>query len=332
MDNNSNPINIELISFSEQNFEKRLIKEIDEIQPFIKQEIKFWLNVNSISEIGLLNRIGELFDLHAMALEDIKNNSQRPKFEDFEQYILIVARMMYSKNNGLDIESEQVSIIFGKNYVITFQESSFDIFDPIRLRLENHNGRMRKNGTDYFTYTLLDAIVDEYYVLLEKITDRIEILENKIMNQDNSVKLGEIYSQRKYIQELKRIIWPTRELVSVWRKSENTLVKRRTIPYINDIYEQTVEVMENLEMQRESITTLVEIFMTNISLNQNEVMKTLTIIATIFIPLTFLAGVYGMNFEHMPELHWEYGYWVIWLVFIAVSILMALYFKRKKWF
>jgi magnesium transporter len=326
------PINMEIIAFGEHYFHKQNLETVNEILPFLDNDKKFWLNIPEANNEIRLQELAQIFDLHNMALQDIKNNHQRPKIEDYDHFILIVVNMLYSQNQDLDIESEQVSIIFGKNYIITFQEKPFDIFDHIRARLGNPKGRMRKNGTDYFAYALIDAIVDEYYLLLEKVTEHIEILEDSIVSQDKNVKLAEIYRQRKYIQEIKKVIWPTRELLSVWRKSENSLIKKRTAPYINDVYEQTVEIMENLEMQRESITSLVEIFMSNISLKQNEVMKTLTIIATIFIPLTFLAGVYGMNFEFMPELSWKYGYWGTWAVFIGISLLMMIYFKRKRWF
>lgn len=323
---------MEIIAFGEHLFYKQSQPNAEEIKTLLEGDHKFWLNVTETKDSALLQELSEVFDIHSMALNDIKEKRQRPKIEEYNHFILIVVQMLYSKNHGLDIESEQVSIILGKNYVITFQETPFDIFDQIRVRLENPHGRMRKLGTDYFAYALIDAIVDEYYLLLENITDRIEILEDSIISQDRKVRLAEIYHQRKYIQQIKKVIWPTRELLSIWRKLENPLIKKRTSPFINDVYEQTVEIIENLEMQRESITTLVEIFMTDISLKQNEVMKTLTIIATIFIPLTFLAGVYGMNFEFMPELSWKYGYWLTWLVFIGISAIMVFYFKRKKWF
>lgn len=326
------PISLELICFGEGHFEKHHIKDINQITPFLEQEHKFWLNIPSIQNFDLLHEIKEIFGIHSMALEDILNAHERPKVEVFDHFILVVVKMLYTRTELVDLETEQVSIVIGKNYIISFQENSFDIFDGIRSRLENPSGKIRKHGTDYFAYTLLDAIVNEYYVILEKITDQIEVLEEKIISEDKKIRLGEIYIQRKSIQLLKKIIWPTRELLSTLKKTESFLMKRRTLPFINDIYEQTVQIMDNLEMQRESITTLVEIFMTNISLKQNEVMKTLTIIATIFIPLTFLAGVYGMNFEYMPELKWEYGYWLTWAIFLGISIMMVIYFKRKRWF
>ncbi|RZS98050.1 magnesium/cobalt transporter CorA [Cecembia calidifontis] len=329
---NDNPISLELICFGEGHFEKHHITDLSQIPPFLEQEHKFWLNVTSLNNLDLLNEIKVIFDIHSMALEDILNTQERPKVEVFDHFILIVVKMLYTRTEIVDLETEQISIVIGKNYVISFQENKYDVFDGIRSRLENPSGKIRKHGTDYFAYTLLDAIVDEYYAILEKITDQIEVLEEKIINEDKKIRLGEIYTQRKSIQLLKKVIWPTRELLSTLKKTESFLIKRRTLPFINDIYEQSVQIMDNLEMQRESITTLVEIFMTNISLRQNDVMKTLTIIATIFIPLTFLAGVYGMNFEYMPELKWKYGYWFTWIIFLGISIIMVFYFKRKRWF
>lgn len=326
------PVSLELYSFGEGHFEKHHITNSEQIIPFLESEHKFWLNIPNLNNLDLLNEIKNIFDLHTMAFEDITNPQERPKVEIYDHFILIVVKMLYDRNNLAELETEQVSIIIGKNYVLSFQENSFDVFDGIRFRIENPSGKIRKHSTDYFAYTLIDAIVDEYYSLLEKVTDQIGILEDKIISEETRVKLSEIYNQRKSIQQLKKVIWPTRELLSTLKKSESFLIKRRTLPFINDIYEQTVEIMENLEMQRESVTTLVEIYMTNISLKQNEVMKTLTIIATIFIPLTFVAGVYGMNFEYMPELKWEYGYWFTWAIFLGVSILMVIYFKRKRWF
>jgi magnesium transporter len=326
------PISLELYSFGENFFEKHHLSSTEEIKPFMDSEKKFWLNVCDLKNAKLLNEIADIFDIHILAIEDIKNNQQRPKLEEFDHFIFLVSKMIYTKKDITALEIEQVSFVFGKNYIISFQENTYDIFDPIRLRLENPHGRMRKMGTDYFTYTLLDAIIDQYYVILEMMDNTIEAMENEITNDSQKIKLSDIYLKRKALQEIKKIIWPTREMIAAWRKSESSFIKKKTAPFINDVYEHTVEIMENMEMQRESITTLVEIFMSNISLKQNEVMKTLTIIATIFIPLTFLAGVYGMNFEFMPELQWKYGYILIWSLFLISTLAMIRYFKKKNWF
>lgn len=329
----SNPDrSLELYVFGENHFEKFHLRSIDELEEKLHPEKKCWLNIHKRNDSTIFHEICQHFEIHPVAFDDIDNLQQRPKLEDFDNFILIVSKMLYTRSDIDQLEVEQVSIAFNKHLIITFQENEYDIFDPIRIRLENPNGKMRKLATDYFVYTLLDTIIDQYYIILELISDQIEKLEGDIISQDKKIELADIYRQRKTLQEIKKNIWPTRELVSAWRKSDSSFVTKKTTPFVNDLYENTVEIIENLEMQRESITTLVEIFMTNISLKQNEVMKTLTIIATIFIPLTFIAGVYGMNFEYMPELGWKYGYVTSWTFFLIVSIVMAIYFKRKKWF
>lgn len=326
------PVSLELYSFGLDFFEKHHFTSTQDIIPFIQDERKFWLNITTLSNTTLLKEIGELFAIHHITLDDIQDTDHRPKLDVFDTYLHIIAKMLYAHGGLDDLSTEQISIIMGKNFIITFQETPTDVFDDIRLRLENPNGRMRKLGTDYFTYTLLDAIVEEYFILLEKVDESMENLENQIVGSKSKVKLEYIYHQRKSIQQIKKNIWPTRELLSALRKSETHFITKKSTPYINDVYEKTVELIESIEMQRESISTLVEIFMTNISLKQNEVMKTLTIIATIFIPLTFVAGVYGMNFTYMPELEWKYGYLFIWLFFIVSGGLMAIYFKKRRWF
>lgn len=328
----SDEINMEIYEFGEGVFKKHHITTSEQIKPFLEINHKFWLNLHGLDNDSLLKEISEIFEIHPLTLEDIKNTFQRPKFEEFEQNIFVVCKMIYSKNKSREPVTEQLSILFGKNYIISIQENPFDIFDPIRSRLENPTGKMRKMGTDYFAYTLLDAIVDKYFDCLELAIEKIEDMEDSIISQSKKTQLPEIFLQRKTIQQLKKTVWPTRELLSAWKKSENNLVKKKTNPFINDVYEHVIEIIENLEIQRESISALVELFMSNLSLKQNEVMKTLTIISTIFIPLTFIAGVYGMNFEFMPELGWQYGYLLIWIIFLGSTLAMVYYFKRKKWF
>lgn len=330
-ENISPKLSLELYVYEEDFFEKHHITELSQLIPFLNIQKKFWLNVVSHDD-GLLSGLAELFGIHSLALEDIKNHQQRPKLEEFENSLLLVAKMLYTKNDISQIRSEQVSFVIGKNYLITIQEEEFDIFDAVRTRLENPAGKMRKMGPDYLAYTLVDAIIDEYFVLLEKLYDKTEQLEDQVMASHHKSLLSTIYLHRKSMQEIKKVVWPTREILSAWKKSESPFLKKKTLPYVNSIYENAVEIIENLEMQRESITTLVEIYMTNISLKQNEVMKTLTIIATIFIPLTFIAGIYGMNFEYMPELQWKYAYHTTWAFFILATAGMVYYFKRKKWF
>lgn len=325
------PCSMELYEFGENHLEKHHLKDTGEIKPFLNNPYKFWLNVSGLENEALINEIGVIFDIHPLTIEDVLNCHQRPKFEEFDNNIFIVSKMVYYHNSKTP-KTEQISIFIGKNYVLTVQENAYDFFDPIRTRLENPNGKMRKFGPDYFAYTLIDSIVDKYFEILEKQEELIDKMEDQIVTDTNKQKLSSIFQLRKHIQHLKKIIWPTRELLSNWKKSESSLLKKRTDPFINDVYEHIIEINENLEVQRESIATLVEMFLSSLSIKQNEVMKTLTIIATIFIPLTFIAGVYGMNFEFMPELTWKYGYLITWVIFAGTTAAMVYYFKQKQWF
>jgi len=327
------PAQIELYCFGENHFEKHLIKDLQEISSFLNQaQFKVWINVSRSSDVDTVSQIADIFNIHPLIIEDIVNADQRPKIEEFDEYIFLVAKMIYSKNSIKDITIEHLGILFGSNFIISFQETPLDIFDSIRARLENPKGKMRKLGTDYFAYTLFDTVVDEYYVILELISDEIEKIEDRIIGYKNNINLSHVYHHRKALRNVRKNAWPVRELLSNWKKSDHPLTKGKTQAYINDVYEHSIEILEGLELQREAISTLAEIYMTQLSIKQNEVMKTLTVIATIFIPLTFIAGVYGMNFHSMPELDWPYSYPLLWAIFIFITISMILYFKRKKWF
>ncbi|GAB3646587.1 magnesium/cobalt transporter CorA [Echinicola sediminis] len=323
---------IELYSFGEDHFEKHHIKNPDDIPSFLNQTNKIWVNISNTSAIDTVNKVAEIFGIHPLIIEDIINTDQRPKIEEFENYIFLVTKMIYSKNGIKEISTEHLSILFGPNYILSFQETPKDVFDNIRSRLENPKGRMRKLGTDYFTYTLVDTVVDEYYTILELISDEIEKLEDRIIGHRNNISLSPIYHHRKALRNVRKSTWPIRELLANWKKSDHSLIKTKNLTYINDVYEHSIEILEGLELQREALSNLAEIYMTQLSIKQNEVMKTLTVMASIFIPLTFIAGVYGMNFQSMPELGWKYAYPILWGVFILVTASMIAYFKHKKWF
>lgn len=323
---------MELYLFGENLLEKHHITSASQIVPFLSQSHKFWLNIAGLENSEILHEVAKIFKIHALTLEDIMNVQQRPKFEEFEDFIFVTSKMIYTKAGLENIITEHISLLFGKNFIISFQETPDDVFDGIRNRLENPAGKMRKLGSDYFTYTLLDTVVDQYYQIIELINERNENLEDRIIGTEKSIKLQDIYLHRKALQDIRKSTWPLREIISSWKKSDHPLIKQKSNIFINDVYEHTIEILENLEMQREMITSLVEIFMTHLSIRQNEVMKTLTIIATIFIPLTFIAGIYGMNFEYMPELSWRYGYLAVWMIFILTTTVMVIYFKKKRWF
>jgi magnesium transporter len=322
---------MELYLFGENILEKHHITSSSQLPAYLAQPHKFWLNISGLENIDLLREIALIFGIHSLTLEDILQTNQRSKIEEFDEFVFITAKMIFTKRGLEDVVTEHISILFGPNFILSFQETPEDVFDDIRARLENPSGKMRKLGTDYFTYTLLDTVVDQYYKLIEKISERNEELEDSLIGSKKNIKLEDIYLHRKALQEIRKSTWPLREIFSTWKKSDHPLVKQKTGIFINDVYEHTIEILENLELQKDTITSLVEIYMTHLSIKQNEVMKTLTIIATIFIPLTFIAGVYGMNFEYMPELQWKYSYPVIWMFFILSTLSMLLYFRKKRW-
>ncbi|GGZ26861.1 magnesium and cobalt transport protein CorA [Echinicola pacifica] len=333
MNNISSHSTLEVYSFADNHLQKNLITAPEELHSYLgKKERKFWVNIPSLTDENLLQQVSEIFDIHPLVIEDILNTSQRPKIEEFDHQIFVVTKMLYSKNTIREIQAEQVSLVFGDNYIISFQETPQDIFDGIRLRLENPKSKMRKLGTDYFTYALIDSIVDEYYVILELFNDAVENCEDQIIKNTNSISLESIHNYRKTLRKIKHSTWPIREILSLWRKSEHPLIKRKNLTYVNDVYEHSIEILEGLELQRETLSNLAELYMTQLSIKQNEVMKTLTVISTIFIPLTFISGIYGMNFEVMPELQWKYGYLMVWLVFSVMIAGMIVYFKKKNWF
>jgi len=322
---------MELYLFGENILEKHHITSTSQLAPYLTQPHKFWLNISGLENTALLHEIATIFSIHPLTLEDIINTHQRSKLEEFDEFVFITAKMIFTKRGLEDVVTEHISILFGHNFILSFQETPDDVFDDIRARLENPSGKMRKQGTDYFTYTLLDTVVDQYYKLIEKISERNEELEDSLIGSKKIIKLEDIYLHRKALQEIRKSTWPLREIFSAWKKSDHPFIKKKTAIFINDVYEHTIEILENLELQKDTITSLVEIYMTHLSIKQNEVMKTLTIIATIFIPLTFIAGVYGMNFEYMPELQWKYSYPLIWIFFLVTTFTMLYYFRKKRW-
>ena len=264
------------------------------------------------------------------------NTEQRPKIEDYDDYLYIVVRMLYERagddEDTMEIDSEQVSFIVGPNVLITFLEDPGDVFDPVRKRIRENRGRVRKHGADYLAYALIDVIVDNYFTVLERFGDLTEDLEQEVMGDPTIDTLYAIQQMKRAMIQVRRAIWPLRDVVSVLVRGDSSLIKKPTMVFLRDIYDHVVRVVDVVETQREMLGGLMEIYLSTVSNRMNEVMKVLTVIATVFIPLTFIAGVYGMNFTNMPELHWRYGYWYVWCVMLIVGLVMLLYFRRKKWF
>ncbi|MFC1514774.1 magnesium/cobalt transporter CorA [Candidatus Omnitrophota bacterium] len=328
---------ITIIDYDEHQVSEKQAPTIEECFPFKKTPTVTWINIDGLSEIGIIEKLGKQFDLHPLVLEDILNTGQRPKYDDYEDSIFIVIKMLQFPQAEQHITAEQVSLIFGSNFVISFQEKEGDVFDHVRERIRKAKGRIRRMGPDYLAYALLDAVVDSHYLILEKIGDTIEGIEEELVTNPNPQTLQTIHSLKKETIFLRKSVWPLREVVNSLERSESKLIAKATHIYLRDVYDHTIQVIDTIETFRDVVSGMVDMYLSSISNKMNEVMKVLTMIATIFIPITFVAGIYGMNFNHevskwnMPELTWRFGYLGVWAVMLLIIFLMVLFFKRKKW-
>ena len=324
-------VKITIIDYDEAQFQEKEAETIEECFPFKDKPTVIWINIDGIYQVEDIEKIGKRFDLHPLLLEDILNTDQRPKMEDFEDYIFIVLKMLYHDEKENEINVEQVSLILGSNFVISFQEREGDVFNPIRERIRNGKGRIRKMGADYLAYALIDAIVDNYFIILEKIGERIEDMEEGLVTNPVPETLQAIHKSKRDIIFLRKSVWPLREVISGLERTGSLLIKESTDVYLRDVYDHTIQVIDTTETFRDMISGVLDIYLSSISNKMNEVMKVLTMIATIFIPLTFMAGIYGMNFKYMPELGWRPGYFAVLSVMVIMSIGMLIYFRKKKW-
>ena len=291
-----------------------------------------WINVEGLHEVTEIERIGGFLKLHPLTLEDIVNTLQRPKFEDFGEYQFLVMKMLSFNGSSHEMQAEQVSLVFGRNFVVTFQEGAKgDVFQPVRDRIRNSLSRIRKLGTDYLTYALMDVIVDNYFLILERMSETLEELEDELVTAPDQDTLQQIHRLKRELLVLRKSTWPLRELVSAMQRSESALVQEGTRVFLRDLYDHVVQVIDTVETFREMLSGMLDIYLSSVSNRMNAVMKVLTVIATIFMPLTFIAGVYGMNFQYMPELRSHWGYPGVLLMMVTVGIGMLLWFRRRKW-
>ncbi len=289
-----------------------------------------WLNVSGIHDAALLERLGACYDIHPLVVEDIGNTEQRPKLEDYGRYLYLVLKMLYDGDDG-EVVTEQISLVVGPNFVISLQENGKDVFAPVRVRLRNRQSRLRSQGADYLAYSLLDAVVDHYFVILERLGAEIEEVEEDLVRNPTSEVLQSIHRLKREMIFLRKLVWPLREVISALERRESALIKETTLIYLKDVYDHTIQVIETLESYRDMVAGMLDTYLSSMSHRLNEVMKVLTIIATIFIPLTFLAGVYGMNFKHMPELDLPWAYPALWAVMMVSALGMLAYFRRRRW-
>jgi len=322
---------ITVMDYDEAHFQEKEIKTIEECFLFKDKPTVTWINIDGLHQVEILEKLGECYGLHPLVLEDILNTDQRPKMEDYGEYLYIVLRMLNYNDKSSEIESEQISLVLGPNFVFSFQEREGDTFNPIRDRIRNSKGRIRKMGADHLAYTLLDSIIDNYFIILEKLGEKIEFLEEEVVTQPGPETLQTIHHLKREMIFLRKGVWPLREVISGLERGESSLIKESTGIYLRDVYDHTIQTIDTIETYRDMVSGMLDIYLSSISNRLNAVMKVLTIIATIFMPLTFLAGIYGMNFKYMPELEWRWGYPVVWFAVVLISVSMLIYFKRKRW-
>ncbi len=322
---------LDIIDYSKEHYDRFETHVIQDAFKYDDSVHITWINVNGLSNTDDIITLGNHFELHPLIQEDIVTTNQRPKIDEYDDYLFLVFKMLHYDDME-QLTNEHVSMVMGKDYVITFQEAEGDVFGDLRERLEHGKGRIRGAGADYLMFAILDAIVDNYFTVIEFLSNKIEILEDKLFDDKDSDNITEeIQDLKKEILKIRKAVGPLREVVNRLEKIETPLIEERTNKYIRDLYDHIIQVNESVEIYRDMIWGLMDMYMTTISNKMNEVMKVLTIMASIFIPLTFMAGIYGMNFDYMPELHLKFSYFYLLGAMAIVFLGMIWYFKRKKW-
>ena len=324
------PAHIDEISYDEDEFREKVVDDVTEILDDLKSPDITWVNVNGLKVSDIIE-IGTAMGFHPLIQEDIVNTLQRPKVEEYTDHIFFVLKMIKYDEESEEIDVEQVSFILGDRYLVSFQERHGDCFNIIRQRIRENKGIIRKMGADYLAYSLIDMIVDGYFTVLEQIGDRIEEIEDELVINPQIDTLHDIYAMKRQMIGIRKSVWPLREVISRLDRIGSKQFKEGTSIYIRDVYDHTIQVIDAIETYRDLLSGMLDIYLSSISNKMNQIMQLLTIIGTIFIPLTFLAGIYGMNFEYMPELGWRNAYPALWGIMIVITGVMVLFFRRRKW-
>jgi len=326
---NTEPVRMHAITFNKDAVTEYECQSVEQLPLCKDQSNVAWIDVCGLHSVSLIEQIGAKYGIHPLTIEDILHVGQRPKIEEFDDYVYVVLWMMYAGAD--DIVQEQVSFIVTDTCVITLQEQPGDVFDPVRERIRSRKYRINSSQSDYLAYALIDMAVDSYYTVMENVDEIVTDLEERVLVDTSTRVLHDLYQMKRRILQIRRALWPLREVASKLERTETKLVKKATRIYFRDIYDHTIQVIDTVEHYRDLLSGLLDTYLSSASNKMNEVMKVLTIIATLFIPLTFIAGIYGMNFQHMPELSWKYGYLAVWGVMALSAGLMIHYFKRRKW-
>lgn len=323
---------ISVIDYSREKIEEQKIQSIEDVIQYKDSESVTWITVEGLQNVAVIERIGEIFGIHQLVLEDILNTNQRPKFEEYDDYLYIVIKCLLSESDPFTVNYEQVSIVLIKNCVIMFKEKQDNLLDPVEHRIRTSTGKFRSLGPDYLAYAILDFIVDQNFIVLDALDESINTLEESLLTGvPTKAMLYKIQRLKREIIVIRRYVSPVRELLFAMIRSESSLIHETTHIFLRDVSDHAMRVVESIESYRDILTGLLDIYVSSVSNKMNEVMTVLTVLTSIFIPLTFIAGVYGMNFDYMPELRWKWAYPATWGVFITMVVGLLFFFKRKKW-
>ncbi|HWS01705.1 MAG TPA: magnesium/cobalt transporter CorA [Prolixibacteraceae bacterium] len=322
---------IDLIEYNESYVAEYEINQPEELKKFLQNDYIKWIRVTGVHDIALIDQLGEIFDINQLELEDISNTSQRPRLEERENYLFMIFKLLILNPEDNDVAIEQVSLVLGKNFVLSFHETEPVQFELLRSRILAKKGRVRKMKSDYLAFTLADVMIDQYFYVLEDIGDVVESVESELILNPGSANQEIIYRIKRRLVYVNRTIWPVRELINAIERSDHVLIHQESRIYFRNIYDHSVQIIESLDSLRDLTSSMMDLYLSSVSVKLNEIMKVLTIFSALFIPLTFFAGVYGMNFKNFPEIHWVWGYPLFWLVCVIVTIVMLFYFKRRKW-
>jgi magnesium transporter len=332
------PLRMLVVDYTASEFTERELAAAEDSREFLERDTLTWIHVQGDAEPEIMRQLGTVFGLHSLALEDVINTGQRPKIDDYDEQIFIALTHTVRDPESGDVSLEQLSVFAGRNFLVSFHPGASDPFAPVRRRLRNNAGRIRGRGIDYLLYSLLDLVVDEGFPVLESLGDELEQLEDELLEKPTRDLLPRLHRLKRTLLIMRRMLWPQREVLGKLLRDESGIIGDDNQVYYRDCYDHTIQIMELIETYRDVITGLLDIYLSSVSYRLNEIMRVLTVIATIFIPLTFIVGVYGMNFQHadspwaMPELRWYYGYPLVWLLMIGVLVGMLVYFRRRNWF
>ncbi len=325
------PVTITRIRYSPTGYEEPKVVSAAECVPEANPSGVTWYTIDGVHDVEILRTLGENFRLHPLVVEDIANTSQRPKLELFDDYFFVALKMITYNQQRRVVDAEHSSVIFGKGWVLSFLEDAGDVFEPVRARIQSGKGRIRRLGSDYLAYALIDAVVDCYFQVLEQVGEDIEQVEEEVVSDAKPSTLRSVHGLKRELIFLRRSVWPMREIANSLIRDESPLIAHETRIFLRDLYDHTIHTIDTIETMRDIVSGMLDVYLSSVSNRMNQVMKLLTVMSSIFIPLTFVAGIYGMNFEYMPELHWLWGYPIVLLLMLATALSLVVFFRRKHW-